>query len=145
MLKIQSYFALCFCLHLKEIQFYFSKAFSAQEKLQKHLLCHGEEESKPLKCETCQKRFMNNSALACHLKKHSDKKYYQCPICHEGFDHISSLKQHVVQHSDSAGTFSCPECGKSFEDFNLIRKHMRSFHSEKQYPCPNCNSVSKFD
>ena len=60
------------------------QAFSAKEKLQKHLLCHGEQEAKPLACSYCNRRFMNNSALACHLKIHSEKKYYQCPLCHEG-------------------------------------------------------------
>ena len=60
------------------------QAFSAKDKLQKHLLCHGEQEAKPLACSYCNRRFMNNSALACHLKIHSEKKYYQCPLCHEG-------------------------------------------------------------
>lgn len=117
------------------------QAFTAQEKLQRHLLCHGEERMKPLECHTCHKRFMNNSALACHLKTHSEKKYYECPMCHEGFDHIGLLKQHVNQHADENGIFKCRDCGKMFDDFNIIRKHIRSFHSEKQYPCSDCPRV----
>ena len=38
------------------------KAFGVYERLQKHLLCHGNEEDKPLQCMVCPKRFMNNSA-----------------------------------------------------------------------------------
>lgn len=37
------------------------------------MLVHGTEESKPLQCETCFKRFLNNSALACHVKIHTGK------------------------------------------------------------------------
>nr|KAG5695594.1 hypothetical protein BaRGS_032234 [Batillaria attramentaria] len=121
------------------------QAFSAKEKLQRHLLCHGDDESKPLECEVCLKRFMNNSALACHLKTHSEKKYYECPLCHEGYDHINLLKQHVTKHADSYGNYTCPYCEKSFDDFNFIRKHMRSFHSEKEYPCPDCNRFKRKD
>jgi len=39
--------------------------------LQRHMLVHGAEESKPLQCDVCYKRFLNNSALACHIKIHT--------------------------------------------------------------------------
>jgi hypothetical protein len=35
------------------------------------MLVHGAEESKPLQCDVCYKRFLNNSALACHIKIHT--------------------------------------------------------------------------
>ncbi len=116
------------------------KAFGVYERLQKHMLCHGDEESKPLQCLVCKKRFMNNSALACHLKTHSDKKYYECPMCHEGFDQVTAMKEHVQKHAVN-GIFTCSQCHKSFEDYNGIRKHMRAFHSEKTFPCPECDKI----
>ena len=70
---------------------------SIEDRLQKHMLCHGDEESKPLQCTVCYKRFMNNSALACHLKTHSDKKYYECPICHEGFDQVTYFIKNILE------------------------------------------------
>lgn len=117
------------------------KCFSTNERLQKHLLCHGSEESKPLQCQVCLKRFMNNSALACHMKKHSDRKYYDCPICHLDFDHITALKEHVVMHALDDGKFPCIDCQRVFADFKTIRKHMRNFHSDKTYPCMHCDKV----
>ena len=42
--------------------------------------------------KVCFKRFMNNSAVACHMKIHSDRKYYECPLCRLGFDQIHALK-----------------------------------------------------
>ncbi|XP_050415842.1 PR domain zinc finger protein 10 [Patella vulgata] len=116
------------------------KAFGTQERLTKHMLCHGTEDSKPLQCEVCQKRLMNNSALACHMKIHSDKKYYQCPICQEGFDQTSSLKFHSLEHCVN-GLYTCPHCPRQFNDFNTIRKHMKQFHSDQEFPCPSCDKV----
>ena len=116
------------------------KAFGTQERLQRHLLCHGEEDSKPLQCNVCYKRFMNNSALACHMKTHSDHKYYECPLCRLGFDQVNMLKAHITLHA-SDGLFTCPACSKKFDDYTLIRKHMRTFHPDKKYPCPDCDKI----
>ncbi|XP_061165396.1 PR domain zinc finger protein 10-like isoform X1 [Saccostrea echinata] len=116
------------------------KAFYTHERLQRHILCHGDDSTKPLQCEVCYKRFMNNSALSCHLKIHSDKKYYTCPVCHEGFDHTNAMKSHVVKHCVN-GYYKCPDCERQFEDFLSLRKHLRSFHSNKEYPCPECKKV----
>jgi hypothetical protein len=47
------------------------KCFSSDERLTKHSLVHsGDDLKKPLACNICLKRFLNNSALACHLKVH---------------------------------------------------------------------------
>lgn len=116
------------------------KGFSTQERLQKHMLCHGDEETKPLQCTVCFKRFMNNSALSCHMKTHSNRKFHECPICRMGFDQSLVLKDHVKQH-ETNGVYICPICQRQFEDFILIKKHIRGFHSEKRYPCPDCDKI----
>ena len=46
------------------------KRFATKVRLQQHYLVHGAEDQKPLPCNICLKRFMNNSALSCHLKTH---------------------------------------------------------------------------
>ena len=116
------------------------KGFLTDDRLQKHMLCHGDDESKPLQCAICFKRFMNNSAMACHLKTHSDKKYYDCPICHAGFNQLAQLKEHTLAHMVN-GMFTCPECLQPFPDYSTIRKHMRTVHTNKAYQCPHCPKV----
>lgn len=113
------------------------KSFAVKEKLDKHMLCHGSDDTKPLQCEVCFKRFMNNSALACHLKIHSDKKYYECRICLETFDIIGALREHAQTHCVN-GIYTCPDCGKQFDEWNMIRKHMRAFHAQKKFTCTEC-------
>ena len=83
---------------------------------------HGSDESKPLACQECGKRFLNNSALACHSKVHAGSGNnvngitgYDCPICGIPFEQIHSLKEHVHVHKDATtGTYSCPHCQKVF-------------------------------
>ena len=81
---------------------------------------HGSDDTKPLVCKECGKRFLNNSALACHSKVHAGTGNdpnavagYDCPICGTPFDHIHSLKEHVHVHRDlTTGMYSCPHCQK---------------------------------
>ncbi|KAK5645486.1 hypothetical protein RI129_006786 [Pyrocoelia pectoralis] len=115
------------------------KMFASQERIQRHMLVHGSEESKPLKCDTCNKRFLNNSALACHLKTHSvGKRMFECPMCNESFQHVLQLKVHVPLHCID-GKYTCPHCKKIFKEYSIIRKHIRAFHCERKHNCPQCN------
>ena len=73
---------------------------------------HGSDESKPLACPECGKRFLSNSALACHLKVHATEMFsYDCPICSQPFDQIHALKEHVHIHRIN-NVYTCPHCLK---------------------------------
>lgn len=104
------------------------------------MLVHGSEETKPFQCDICFKRFLNNSALSCHVKTHNgrlgvkkylqlftyynylfsrkfsflfltDKKSFECPLCKKEFEQVFGLKEHVKSHS-ADGFFTCPHCNK---------------------------------
>merc|ERR1712228_285775 len=97
----------------------------------------------------CGKRFLNNSALACHSKVHAGNGNnpngvagYDCPICGTPFEQIHSLKEHVHVHRDVAtGKYSCPHCQKTFPEYPMIRKHIRAFHSAKRFQCSECEKA----
>ena len=73
---------------------------------------HGSDENKPLACMECGKRFLSNSALACHLKVHATEMFsYDCPICNEPFHQIHALKEHVHVHRVN-NVYTCPRCMK---------------------------------
>ena len=117
------------------------KSFATEDRLNRHRPVHCKDDSfKPLQCTECSKRFMTPPALACHMKTHSDEKYYTCPICREGFDQMHVLKQHGQTHARD-GVYPCPDCHKVFFDFNSVRKHMRMYHPYKELPCHICNKV----
>ncbi|XP_071806149.1 PR domain zinc finger protein 10-like [Asterias amurensis] len=117
-----------------------SKVFKDKAKYERHLNIHSSDAFKPLQCNVCGKRFMSNSAIACHMKVHSGQKYYKCPFCEEGFDRMELLRNHVPYHSVN-GMYTCPHCGKQFRDYPQIRKHIRGFHSQKEFPCPHCDRI----
>ena len=99
---------------------------------------HSRNETKPLECNECGKRFLTNSALAGHIKSHAlPTALYDCPICAREFEQISSLKDHVYEHKEN-GIFTCPHCEKTFPEYANIRKHIRAFHSEKRFNCNLC-------
>ncbi|CAL1545396.1 unnamed protein product [Lymnaea stagnalis] len=115
-----------------------SKSFSTQENLAKHQMVHGDESEKPLQCAICFKRVMNNAALACHMKTHSEKKYYDCPVCNEEFDLVADLREHALRHMDNQGLYPCNSCTKIFEDFSVLKKHIKSLHPDRIFVCPEC-------
>lgn len=117
------------------------KIFATRERILKHTLVHGSEESKPLQCGTCKKRFLNNSALTCHLKTHFvGRKVFECPMCSERFDHVLQLKAHVATHCNN-GEYNCPHCEKVFTKYSIIRKHIRAFHCERVHNCTDCGKA----
>ena len=41
-------------------------------------------------------RFLNNSARACHMKTHSESKFYTCFVCLEGFDRVRIFRAYSM-------------------------------------------------
>ena len=86
---------------------------------------HSRNETKPLECNECGKRFLTNSALAGHIKSHAlPTALYDCPICAREFEQISILKDHVYEHKEN-GIFTCPHC----ENISWICKYQKTHKS----------------
>ena len=117
------------------------KAFTTQERLTQHFLCHGPDDAKPFACMICGKRFLNNSARSCHLKTHSLHKYYECPLCRMGFDHAAAMREHSQIHLSPEGLFNCQHCDKKFSEFLVLKKHIRGFHNSGHFQCDVCEKV----
>lgn len=116
-----------------------NKLFASRDRIQKHMMVHGDEQAKPLQCDKCSKRFLNKSALVCHLKTHLlGGKIFECPICKESFHQVFELKLHVPKHCVD-GHYTCPHCNKLFDKYSIIRKHIRAFHSERKHSCTHCS------
>ncbi|KAH1009883.1 hypothetical protein HUJ04_002184 [Dendroctonus ponderosae] len=113
------------------------KLFAHSIRLQKHMLCHGSDETKPLQCNVCKKRFLTVPALVFHEKVHMvGQKHFECPICKERFELVRKLKKHVLKHAHN-NVYTCPHCKKTFAKYSVIRKHMK-FHSERIHHCSEC-------
>uniref|UniRef100_W5LYA7 PR domain zinc finger protein 10 n=1 Tax=Lepisosteus oculatus TaxID=7918 RepID=W5LYA7_LEPOC len=115
------------------------KAFREKDKLDQHLRFHGRDGSCPLTCHVCNKGFLSSAALEGHMRLHSDQKTYSCLFCPESFDRLDLLKEHVGVHL-SDGWFYLPWNNNPFL-FLTVKKHVRSFHSEKVYQCTECDKA----
>lgn len=92
---------------------------------------------------------INQCYLSIHYMNSTPKdqpRKYDCVLCKKEFDCAQSRKEHVGSHADPiTGRFSCNRCRKTFVEFTALRKHIRAFHSDRQYPCSVCQKVTSFN
>uniref|UniRef100_UPI00398F1D35 zinc finger protein 721-like n=1 Tax=Pristiophorus japonicus TaxID=55135 RepID=UPI00398F1D35 len=160
------------------------KEFSHSSSLVKHQRRH--KEDWPLQCGVCGREFKQRSALGIHKLYHlaetrrrreneerlmnraqdsqdpdsalqstqvsqggvasecppwSDypeaPKRFSCPDCGKGFNQNSRLKLHLRVHTGER-PLTCADCGKGFSNSSNLRKHERTHTGEKPFQCPVC-------
>ena len=95
-------------------------------------------ETKPLECNICGKRFLSNLALEGHMQIHvNPEATYDCHICRQEFEQVPSLTEHLYMH-DKGGSFRCPHCQKTFTERHSIRKHIGQIHGNGIFYCTDC-------
>ncbi|XP_067471492.1 zinc finger protein ZFP2-like isoform X3 [Thunnus thynnus] len=92
---------------------------------------------KSLKCNTCEKRFTQRSALLLHMKVHIGEKLYPCNTCGKAFQCKSNLNKNLRVHAGEK-VYPCNTCGKIFSLPSTLRVHMRIHTGEKPYSCNTC-------
>lgn len=85
--------------------------------------------------------FVNITVISISVPR-DQPKIYDCVLCKAVFECAQTRKEHIATHADPVtGKFSCTHCKKRFDEFPAVRKHIRAFHSDKQYPCSICQKV----
>ena len=91
------------------------------------------EVKKPIKCNICGKRFINNLALEGHMKIHVIlEDTYDCHICRQDFKQVLGLTEHVYMH-DKGGDHTCPHCQKDFTARKKPIKHIGQMHAKEMF------------
>ncbi|XP_053688842.1 zinc finger protein 782-like [Sabethes cyaneus] len=100
------------------------------------------EETERIKCWICPaKYFDNEQSYQDHTEKIHQGYQFRCEECEEEvlFKDLHEARQHVDDKHD-INTEQCPECGESFNEFNL-RKHLLLVHQQtRQYKCALCEN-----
>ncbi|XP_060104215.1 zinc finger protein 501-like [Heteronotia binoei] len=146
------------------------KSFLSNVAMTIHIRTHTGE--RPFKCHLCAKAFASRGDLKRHLRRHlhqkpppptgesppasgkkslaaelqlldhlqlprGPQKPHACPQCGKSFDTKQSLRKHEGTHS-AERPFPCPECGSRFRLKQILAAHMNSHVQERPFACPQC-------
>ncbi|XP_033752939.1 uncharacterized protein LOC117336489 isoform X10 [Pecten maximus] len=100
------------------------------------------------KCKQCGIFLKNQKEKDKHdLEKHSSDLVAFCMECNKGFRSAWGYEVHQKIHQSMQGNPQCPmcaHCGKYFQTFAHLQRHMRSHSSEKPFTCNACGRSYKY-
>lgn len=92
-------------------------------------------------CTECQKPFYELNALRVHSKKKHGKRKIECKECSESFILEEDLTLHMKTHYGNS--YSCDDCGKSFNYRYRLREHKASHSTQRSFLCVKCHKAFK--
>lgn len=134
---------------------YCPKRFIHSGDLNRHLRCQTHREELPFFCESCCRRFPDqsskelhtstctmhileckmcdyktsvNSRFKTHMKSHSVRQF-QCEICAKKFIYKQNLDNHLKIHSDER-SYQCECCARAFRLNAHLQRHLKKVHKK---------------
>ncbi|EAT45929.1 AAEL002830-PA, partial [Aedes aegypti] len=98
-----------------------------------------------VKCEPCQRTFVDASAYRSHhtrihqhetdqnARKLDEDKPFECDHCGKRFWSINTIRYHILVHRQYR---DCDQCSESFRSVKELKKHKLTTHPEKCQFCP---------
>ncbi|XP_033752960.1 zinc finger and BTB domain-containing protein 17-like isoform X10 [Pecten maximus] len=93
---------------------------------QRHCRIHNDDAK--LKCEICQKKFLDAYELKHHVAGHSGA--FKCNLCDRSFASRMGFYEHTKFHQESDERFDCVMCGKTFWKKSRYVYHLRAYHNK---------------
>ena len=86
---------------------------------------------KPLKCDFCEKRFIQTTHLKVHTRTHTKEKPYPCTYCKKCFSTKKNLDQHLRVHLKPK-KYQCNFCQEGFVRRSDLRLHIKAHKLQKK-------------
>ncbi|XP_071020032.1 zinc finger protein 100-like [Oncorhynchus clarkii lewisi] len=131
------------------------ETFALKADLKRHVTLT---KKRPSECSFCKKSFSSTCKLKahvrlCHIGKpcgmtfkhnlpnhmriHTGEKSFSCGDCGKSFNRKMSLTEHKLTHTGEK-PFSCGDCGKSFNRKGHLTIHKLTHTGEKPFSCVDC-------
>lgn len=102
------------------------RCFSMSSNLQKHLDTHSTD--KPYNCETCGQFFKTQRSLKFHtVCYHQPEAKIKCQQCDKTFVNKSYLKMHMLYHTGEKN-FTCTICKSKYYKSSHLKRHIQNVH-----------------
>lgn len=105
--------------------------------------CRKTPTAKTALCNYCGESFVNNTALAAHIRRHLNVRPFECDKCDQKFFTCSQLQRHQHAHVTEPQSFPClvEGCGKTYLRLSYLQYHEKQKHSEPTLKCPHCDEM----
>ncbi len=121
--------------------------FPSSAGLTAHSLLAAAEDTTPLPCAICGKKFCTRKDLNRHEKRHyrspstegrNTDRQHECDLCDKIFSVSYGLRIHRLTHTGER-PYPCKVCGKAFYQSQALKRHHNDVHEgKKSFICPHC-------
>lgn len=110
----------------------------------KHKPHPGPKKRKPATYHVCPICGTQTTALAVHMRTHSNDRPFACDMCDLKFYTSGKLRCHYDSVHIAERKFSCDICGKAFVLKKNLKAHMLSHSNKREHVCSQCSKSFLF-